>query len=164
MVKAIARVPANSENKPNKPVHIVKVVVERVGPVPPNAPEVDAGSASHADYDNKDAGQDGAIDRVKKATPKPRLIHRNSQFFVNRRLAARLLVAAISNWRPCPRQDLGELLSLHRLPAETQFGRTEKPESRNATREPAAGTDSIRIVQLLDRFSCFSIDLDGTLH
>ena len=39
VVKAIARVPANSENKPNTPVHIQKVVIERVGPVPPNAPE-----------------------------------------------------------------------------------------------------------------------------
>jgi peptidyl-prolyl cis-trans isomerase A (cyclophilin A) len=39
VVKAIARVKTNSENKPNTPVHIKKVVIERVGPVPPNAPE-----------------------------------------------------------------------------------------------------------------------------
>jgi peptidyl-prolyl cis-trans isomerase A (cyclophilin A) len=39
IVKQIARVPANGDNKPDKAVHIKRVVIERVGPVPPNAPE-----------------------------------------------------------------------------------------------------------------------------
>jgi len=39
VVKAIARVKTDSNNKPLMPVHIQHVIVERVGPVPPNAPE-----------------------------------------------------------------------------------------------------------------------------
>lgn len=39
MVKAIARVPADSQNKPSRPIHIKKVLVERVGAAPANPPE-----------------------------------------------------------------------------------------------------------------------------
>jgi len=39
VVKAIARVQRDSQDKPITPVHIQHVVVERVGPAPPNAPE-----------------------------------------------------------------------------------------------------------------------------
>jgi len=39
VVKAIARVPRDGNDKPNTPVHIKHVVVERVGPAPANAPE-----------------------------------------------------------------------------------------------------------------------------
>jgi peptidyl-prolyl cis-trans isomerase A (cyclophilin A) len=39
VVKAIARVKADGNNKPLVPVHIVHVIVERVGPAPANAPE-----------------------------------------------------------------------------------------------------------------------------
>jgi peptidyl-prolyl cis-trans isomerase A (cyclophilin A) len=39
VVKAIARVRADGNNKPLTPVHIQHVIVERVGPAPANAPE-----------------------------------------------------------------------------------------------------------------------------
>ncbi|MBL8231167.1 MAG: peptidylprolyl isomerase [Bryobacterales bacterium] len=39
VVKAIARVPKDGDDKPLKPVTIVKVTFEREGPPPPNAPE-----------------------------------------------------------------------------------------------------------------------------
>ena len=39
VVKAIARVPRDANDKPNTPVHIKHVIVERVGPAPANAPE-----------------------------------------------------------------------------------------------------------------------------
>src|SRR5580692_4378 len=39
VVKAIARVKADNNNKPLMPVHIKHVIVERVGPAPLNAPE-----------------------------------------------------------------------------------------------------------------------------
>lgn len=39
VVKAIARVPTNSSNRPLQPVVIHRVIVKRVGPVPPDAPE-----------------------------------------------------------------------------------------------------------------------------
>jgi peptidyl-prolyl cis-trans isomerase A (cyclophilin A) len=39
VVKAIARVPRDANDKPNTAVHIKRVVVERVGPAPANAPE-----------------------------------------------------------------------------------------------------------------------------
>jgi len=39
VVKAIARVPRDANDKPNTPVHIKHVVVERVGPAPADAPE-----------------------------------------------------------------------------------------------------------------------------
>jgi peptidyl-prolyl cis-trans isomerase A (cyclophilin A) len=39
VVKAIARVPRDANDKPNTPVHIKRVVVERVGPAPADAPE-----------------------------------------------------------------------------------------------------------------------------
>jgi peptidyl-prolyl cis-trans isomerase A (cyclophilin A) len=39
VVKAIARVQRDSQDKPITPVHIQHVVVERVGPAPANAPE-----------------------------------------------------------------------------------------------------------------------------
>jgi peptidyl-prolyl cis-trans isomerase A (cyclophilin A) len=39
VVKAIARVSRDPNDKPNTPVHIKRVVVERVGPAPANAPE-----------------------------------------------------------------------------------------------------------------------------
>ena len=39
VVKAIARVPRDPNDKPNTPVHIKHVIVERVGPAPANAPE-----------------------------------------------------------------------------------------------------------------------------
>ena len=40
IVKAIARVKRDSDDKPLMPVHIQHITVQRVGPVPPNAPEV----------------------------------------------------------------------------------------------------------------------------
>ena len=40
VVKAIARVKRDGNDKPLTPVHIQHVLVQRVGPVPPNAPEV----------------------------------------------------------------------------------------------------------------------------
>jgi peptidyl-prolyl cis-trans isomerase A (cyclophilin A) len=39
IVKAIARVPRDANDKPNTPVHIKRVIVERVGPAPADAPE-----------------------------------------------------------------------------------------------------------------------------
>ena len=39
VVKAIASVQRDADDKPLTPVHMVHVVVERVGPAPPNAPE-----------------------------------------------------------------------------------------------------------------------------
>ena len=39
VVKAIAGVQRDSQDKPLMPVHMVRVVVERVGPAPANAPE-----------------------------------------------------------------------------------------------------------------------------
>ncbi len=39
VVKAIAAVPRDANDKPNTPVHIKHVVVERVGPAPADAPE-----------------------------------------------------------------------------------------------------------------------------
>jgi peptidyl-prolyl cis-trans isomerase A (cyclophilin A) len=39
IVKEIARVPRDSNDKPNTPVHIKHVLVERVGPAPADAPE-----------------------------------------------------------------------------------------------------------------------------
>src|SRR5205807_3612425 len=39
VVKAVASVQRDSQDKPITPVHIQHVVVERVGPAPPNAPE-----------------------------------------------------------------------------------------------------------------------------
>lgn len=39
VVKAIARVPRGSGDRPNTPVHIQHVIVERVGPAPADAPE-----------------------------------------------------------------------------------------------------------------------------
>ncbi|MCS7026662.1 MAG: peptidylprolyl isomerase [Bryobacteraceae bacterium] len=39
VVRAIARVPKDGEDKPLKPVTILKVTFERIGPAPPNAPE-----------------------------------------------------------------------------------------------------------------------------
>lgn len=39
VVKAIARVPRDPNDKPNTPVHIKRVIVERVGPAPADAPE-----------------------------------------------------------------------------------------------------------------------------
>lgn len=39
VVRAIARVPRDANNRPNTPVRIQRVVVERVGPKPENAPE-----------------------------------------------------------------------------------------------------------------------------
>ena len=46
VVKAIARVKADNNNKPLMPVHIKHVIVERVGPVPLNAPEAMPGSCA----------------------------------------------------------------------------------------------------------------------
>ncbi len=45
VVKAIARVPANSANRPMTPVVMKHVTVERVGPTPANAPEGGAAKA-----------------------------------------------------------------------------------------------------------------------
>jgi len=40
VIKAIARVPRDENDKPNKPLTVNKVLVERIGPVPAGAPEV----------------------------------------------------------------------------------------------------------------------------
>jgi peptidyl-prolyl cis-trans isomerase A (cyclophilin A) len=71
VVKMIARVPANSENKPNKPVHIIKAVVERVGPVPPNAPESMPTVHHTPATTTKTPAKTTPSTGVKKATPKP---------------------------------------------------------------------------------------------
>jgi peptidyl-prolyl cis-trans isomerase A (cyclophilin A) len=46
VVKAIASVQRDSQDKPLMPVHMVRVVVERVGPAPANAPEAMSGTAA----------------------------------------------------------------------------------------------------------------------
>ena len=48
VVKAIARVKRDANDKPLTPVHIQHVIVERVGPAPANAPEAIAGGAAPA--------------------------------------------------------------------------------------------------------------------
>jgi len=39
VVRAIARVPRDQDNRPKLPVHMKRVIIERVGPAPPDAPE-----------------------------------------------------------------------------------------------------------------------------
>ena len=47
IIKAIARVPHDENDKPTKPVTVNKVLVERVGPVPAGAPEVLSAAPPH---------------------------------------------------------------------------------------------------------------------
>jgi len=46
VVKAIARVPRDQNDRPKTPVHMKRVIVERVGPAPADAPEGPAPKAS----------------------------------------------------------------------------------------------------------------------
>jgi peptidyl-prolyl cis-trans isomerase A (cyclophilin A) len=46
VVKAIAAVQRDSQDKPLMPVHMVRVIVERVGPAPANAPEAMSGTSA----------------------------------------------------------------------------------------------------------------------
>ena len=48
VVKAIARVKRDSNDKPGTPVHIQHVIVQRVGPAPANAPEAMSGAPGAA--------------------------------------------------------------------------------------------------------------------
>ncbi len=61
VVRTIARVPRNRENRPLTPVHIRRVLVERVGPVPPDAPEARPGGPSRKAAGKSPAKSSGKV-------------------------------------------------------------------------------------------------------
>ena len=73
VVKAIARVPRDGNDRPKTPVHIKHVVVQRVGPAPANAPEaMSAARPASSGTGAKPAGSaPGAATSKAKTPPKP---------------------------------------------------------------------------------------------
>ena len=59
VVKAIARVPGDQDNRPRTPVHMQRVVIERVGPAPPDAPEAPPGGPAEKGPGNAPAKSAG---------------------------------------------------------------------------------------------------------
>ena len=59
VVKAIARVPRDQNDRPRTPVHMQRVVIERVGPAPPDAPEATPGGPAQKGPGNAPAKSAG---------------------------------------------------------------------------------------------------------